>query len=215
MLELDDLTLTLGNARFRIDIALPPTSIHVLLGRSGSGKSTVLNLVAGFTKPDRGDLRWHGESLLLLSPDKRPVNTLFQSNNLFAHLTVAENVGLGLHPGLKLSTEQRRTVKDALVQVGLAGHESKRPPELSGGEQQRVGLARCLLRRQPILLMDEPFGALDGATRQDMLALTRDVITRQSPCTLVVTHDPDDAVALGAKVLRMEDGGIRREGDST
>ena len=211
MLELDDVRLALGAARLRFSLTLPGDSVSALLGRSGSGKSTLLNLVGGFVAPDGGDIRWRGESLLGLPPDRRPVNTLFQHHNLFSHLSVAQNVGLGLHPGLKLSQDERDRVADALERVGLGEHSGKRPPELSGGERQRVGLARCLLRRKPILLMDEPFGALDGTTRREMLTLTREVVGSYSPCTIVVTHDPDDAAALGAEVLRLEDGEVRQE----
>ena len=210
MLELDDTRLALGSARFRFSLTLAERSVSALLGRSGSGKSTLLNLVGGFAAPDGGDIRWRGDSLVGLPPDRRPVNTLFQHHNLFAHLTVAQNVGLGLHPGLKLSRADHAEIAGALERVGLGDQLDKRPPALSGGERQRVGLARCLLRRQPILLMDEPFGALDGATRLDMLALTREVIESYSPCTIIVTHDPDDAAALGADVLRLEAGEVRR-----
>ena len=211
MLELDDVRLALGEARFRFSLALAPDSVHVLLGRSGSGKSTLLNLIAGFEAPEGGDVRWDGASLLGLPPDRRPVNTLFQHHNLFAHLSVTQNVGLGLHPGLKLSRADHAKVREALDAVGLGAHGAKRPAALSGGERQRVGLARCLLRRKPVLLMDEPFGALDGTTRGEMLALTREVIASYSPCTIVVTHDPGDADALGAGVLRVADGEVRRE----
>ena len=211
MLELDEVRLALGGARFRFSLAVGADTVHVLLGRSGSGKSTLLNLVAGFSEPDAGDIRWCGRSLLGLPPAERPVNTLFQHHNLFAHLTVRQNVGLGLHPGLKLSAAERGRVVHALERVGLAGQEDKRPPALSGGERQRVALARCLLRRKPILLMDEPFGALDGATRQEMLALTREIVASYAPCTIVVTHDPDDADGLGAEVLRVVDGEVTGE----
>ena len=213
MLEIDDVRLALGAARFRFDVALAADSVHAVLGRSGSGKSTLLNLIGGFVRPDAGEIRWRGESLLALAPDRRPVNTLFQHHNLFEHLTVADNVGLGLHPGLKLSAEQRRAVADALGRVGLGAHADKRPPALSGGERQRVALARALLRRRPILLMDEPFGALDETTRGEMIALVREVLADYRPCTLVVTHEPDDAAALGAGVIRVEDGALRREGE--
>ena len=212
MLELDEARVTLGSASWRFSLALEADSVNVLLGRSGSGKSTLLNLVAGFLEPEAGDVRWQGRSLVGLAPDRRPVNTLFQHHNLFAHLTVRDNVGLGLHPGLRLSAADRGRVAEALERVGLAAHAGKRPPALSGGERQRVALARCLLRRKPILLMDEPFGALDGATRAEMLALAREVIASYAPCAIVVTHEPDDARALGASVLRLENGAVRARG---
>lgn len=206
MLELDKVELTLGTVHLRFDHVLEPASLNVLLGRSGSGKSTLLNLIAGFVQPDSGDIRWEGRSLLPLPADRRPVNSLFQSHNLFSHLSITDNVGLGLHPGLRLTPTEKARVAEALAEVGLANHGARRPPELSGGEQQRAALARCLLRQKPILLMDEPFGALDGATRQDMLGLVREVIDRYRPCTLLVTHDPEDADALGADRIRLEDG---------
>jgi len=209
VLELDNVEVTLGTVHLRFDHELEPASLNVLLGRSGSGKSTLLNLIAGFAQPDHGDIRWAGKSLLPLSADQRPVNSLFQSHNLFAHLTITDNVGLALHPGLRLTRTDKTEVAEALAQVGLAAHGTRRPPELSGGEQQRAALARCLLRRKPILLMDEPFGALDGATRQDMLTLTREVIDRYRPCTLLVTHEPDDGDALGADRLLVEDGRLQ------
>ena len=108
MLEIDDVRLALGEARFRFSLDVGDDVPHVLLGRSGSGKSTLLNLIAGFVEPDAGDIRWQGRSLLGLAPSARPVNTLFQHHNLFSHLTVADNVGLGLHPGLRLSGRRAR-----------------------------------------------------------------------------------------------------------
>ena len=213
MLELDDVRVARGTTRLRFSLAIGGGAPHVLLGRSGSGKSTLLDLVGGFLEPDSGDIRWEGRSLLGLAPDARPVNTLFQHQNLFMHLSVAQNVGLGLHPGLRLSAVERGRVRAALDEVGLGAHAERRPSELSGGERQRVALARCLLRRRPILLMDEPFGALDGATRRDMLALTRETLADYAPCTIVVTHDPDDAAALGARVLRLADGELHAAAD--
>ncbi len=211
-LELDGARVELGALEWLFDLRLDAHSAHALVGRSGSGKSTLLNLVAGFLEPASGDVRWKGRSLVGLSPAERPVTTLFQHDNLFEHLSVADNVGLGLDPGLRLDAGQRSAIEATLADVGLEGFGSRRPAKLSGGERQRVGLARCLLRERPILLLDEPFGALDGETRAEMLALTRTVIERHRPCVLMVTHDPDDAVAIGAGVIELVDGRLVRRG---
>ncbi len=212
MLELDKLTLSLGPRHWQFDLSLNTHGIYALLGRSGSGKSTLLNLIAGFMRPDEGDIRWQGESLLSLEPAERPVTSLFQQQNLFNHLTVRQNVGLGIDPGLKLSDKQILAIQSVLDDVGLAGHENKLPGSLSGGEQQRVALARSLLRRRPILLLDEPFSALDALTRQEMTALLRQLIETYKPCVIMVTHDEDDATAMQAEVLRLVDGRIMRKG---
>ena len=212
MLEIDRLTLALGTRQWQFDLTLDTHGVYALLGRSGSGKSTLLNLIAGFMQPDGGDIRWQGQSLLDEEPADRPVTSLFQQQNLFNHLTVRQNVGLGIDPGLKLSDKQILAIQSVLDDVGLAGHENKLPGSLSGGEQQRVALARSLLRRRPILLLDEPFSALDALTRQEMTALLRQLIETYKPCVIMVTHDEDDATAMQAEVLRLVDGRIMRKG---
>ncbi len=211
MLELDRLELSIGPNRWEFDLSLDTHGVHALLGRSGSGKSTLLNLIAGFIQPDKGDIRWNAESLLPLEPAHRPVTSLFQQQNLFNHLSVRQNVGLGIDPGLKLNDRQIHAIQSVLDDVGLSGQETKLPGTLSGGEQQRVALARSLLRQRPILLLDEPFSALDAQTRQEMITLLRQLIDRHRPCVIMVTHDEDDAIAMQAEVLRLVDGRVVRE----
>lgn len=211
-LALLDAHVSLGKRAWHFDLELDEHSVHAVVGRSGSGKSTLLNLVAGFLEPVSGDVRWHGDSLLGREPAERPVTTLFQDDNLFDHLSVEDNVGLGLDAGLKLDGAQREAIRMALVDVGLEGFGARSPARLSGGERQRVALARCLLRERPILLLDEPFAALDSTTREDMLALTRRVIERHRPCVLMVTHDEDDAGAVGAGVIELVEGRLVRGG---
>lgn len=206
MLLADSLSVTLGSLQFRFSFSVEQSEILAVFGPSGSGKSTLLSLVGGFLHPDSGTLSWQGDSLLQLPPARRPVTSLFQSHNLFEHLTVADNIGLGLDPALKLSIEQKQRLKDVLEQVGLAGFEKRMPRQLSGGEQQRVGLARCLIRKHPILLLDEPYSALDESTRTEMLELTSGIIESEKLCTLLVTHNREDAVALGAKSMEIVDG---------
>ncbi|ASJ76485.1 ATP-binding cassette domain-containing protein [Granulosicoccus antarcticus] len=211
MLQLDHTGIAFAEREWEFDLTLATHGVHALLGRSGSGKSTLLNLIAGFMRPDSGDIRWQGQSLLPMQPSLRPVTSLFQQQNLFSHLTVRQNTGLGIDPGLKLSAAQIQSIQSVLIDVGLEGMEHKLPGMLSGGEQQRVALARCLLRRRPLLLLDEPFSALDATTRQEMITLTRTVIAQYKPCVIMVTHDEEDAVAMQASILRIQDGRINHE----
>ena len=203
MLQLDNACMSLGNRHWTFDISLQTHGVHALLGRSGSGKSTLLNLIGGFLLPDEGDLQWQGDSLLPLQPDQRPITTLFQQHNLFEHLSVWKNLALGICPTLRVNADQHTQIATALSDVGLAGLEQKMPGQLSGGEQQRVALARCMLRRKPVLLLDEPFSALDATTRHEMVALLKRLINTHQPCVLMITHDESDAKALGADILDM------------
>lgn len=204
MLALKDVDVQLAERQWHYDIELKTHDIYALLGRSGSGKSTLLNVIAGFLQARCGSIQWLGQDIQKLEPAKRPVTTLFQDHNLFSHLTVFQNIGLGLSANLKLDALQKDKLHHVLENVGLAGYEKKRPGSLSGGEQQRVALARCLLRRQPVLLLDEPFSALDTTTRKEMIDLLKRVIDNYKPCVVMVTHDEGDAKAMNATVLRME-----------
>ncbi len=179
-----------------------------ILGESGSGKSTLLNLIGGFLAADSGELSWQGQSLMGLPPSDRPVTTLFQEHNLFAHLDVADNLGLGIDPGLHLLSEDRLRIRHALEAVGLGGFEKRKPAQLSGGQAQRVALARCLLRDKPVLLLDEPYSALDEATRLEMLDLTKKVMQDKQLCTLLVSHNRRDAEILEAGRVYIENGYI-------
>ncbi len=211
MLILEKARLALGDRQWLFDISLDTNGVYALLGRSGSGKSTLLNIISGFQSLDSGDVQWNENSLISQDPAQRPVTTLFQQHNLFSHLTVFQNVGLGIDPGLRLDAEQRSKVITVLTQVGLNNHEHKTPTRLSGGEQQRVALARCLLRQKPILLLDEPFSALDATTRAEMTELLREVIESYKPCVVMVTHDEKDAKAMHANILRMNEGTVELE----
>jgi len=208
MLHIDQVRIALGDKDWCFDTELASDGTYVLLGPSGSGKSTLMNLVAGFLKPESGDIHWHKESLLELAPDQRPITSLFQQHNLFNHLTVAQNIGLGISPSLTLSMQQQTEISAVLQAAGLAGYEQRKPTILSGGEQQRVALARCLLRHKPILLLDEPFSALDTATRATMTDLLKDVIAEIKPCVFMVSHDQDDVTALNAHSLEIIDGSL-------
>lgn len=206
MLELRDISVRLGEFSLRAEMAIPEASRMAVIGASGSGKSTLLSLIGGFLAPDQGQIIWNGSDITRLSPGQRPASFLFQDQNLFPHLSIAQNVGLGLRPDLRLSGEQRTRVTAALVEVGLSGMEDRRPGSLSGGQQSRVALARILLRARPLLLLDEPFAALGPALKSEMLQLVARIAGETSATVLMVTHDPRDARKFAPGTILIEDG---------
>ncbi|GIT91361.1 thiamine import ATP-binding protein ThiQ [Jannaschia pagri] len=206
MLELRALRVDLGAFHVSADLSLTTGGITAIMGASGSGKSTILSAIAGFVPPSAGQIRIDGADVTALAPGARPLSVLFQDNNLFPHLTVAQNVGLGLDPGLRLTPQHREARDVVLTRVGLDGMGDRLPRDLSGGQQSRVALARALLRRRPWLLLDEPFSALGPALRQDMLALLRETTRDEGLSVLMVTHDPGDARSIADSVCMLADG---------
>nr|WP_229583133.1 ATP-binding cassette domain-containing protein [Paracoccus sp. S-4012] len=191
---------------FSADFDVPAGAPVAVMGPSGSGKTTLLSLVAGFLTPTRGRILWDGRDLGPLPPGARPVSILFQDQNLFPHLTAAQNVGLGLRPDLRLSPAQRHSVEGALAAVGLEGLGARRPAQLSGGQQGRVALARVLLRERPLLLLDEAFAALGPALKDEMLDLVGSIADRSGATVLMVTHDPADARRFAELGIVVADG---------
>lgn len=185
-----------GDFVLTADFSIPTGARVAVLGPSGAGKSTFLSVIAGFLDPIKGQICWQGQDITKLAPGDRPLSILFQDGNLFPHLTVEENLGLGLNPTLRLTPSQRQSLAEALEQVGLAGKAKRLPSELSGGEQSRVALARALLRARPILLLDEPFAALGPALKAQMLDLVETIVERANITVLMVSHDPEDARRL-------------------
>ncbi|MDO5529119.1 MAG: ATP-binding cassette domain-containing protein [Paracoccus sp. (in: a-proteobacteria)] len=193
MLRLDRAEAVLGDFRLSADLSLPPAGRYAVIGPSGSGKSTLLGMISGFTPLSDGRVSWEGRDLTGVPPGQRPVSIVFQDQNLFPHLSVAQNTGLGLRPDLRLSREQHEAVATALENVGLAGMGERRPAQLSGGQQSRVALARVLLRARPILLLDEAFAALGPALKTEMLGLLGQIADKSGATVLMVTHEPADA----------------------
>lgn len=212
MLEIRQLRFDYHDSPMIYDLEVSTDSCTALIGPSGGGKSTLLNLIAGFERPVSGNIRFEGHSLAGMAPQDRPVTMLFQEHNLFPHLTAAQNVGLGLHPGLKLTKEQQDKVREALDHVGLAGLGSRFPAQLSGGQRQRVALARSLARNKPLLLLDEPFSALDPGRRKKMLDLV-DRLRKERQLTVVMaSHAPEDARVIADKVAYIADGKVVESG---
>jgi thiamine transport system ATP-binding protein len=213
--RLDGVAFSYGEAGFVFDVSFAPGAITAILGPSGSGKSTLLNLIAGFETPERGRVLIGDADVTVLPPSARPVSMIFQENNLFAHLDVAANVGLGISPALRLSAADRDRISLALERTELAGKERRLPRELSGGERQRVALARALVRERPVLLLDEPFASLGPALRDEMLELTVSVQEERRMTTLLVTHHPHDARRASDRIVFLENGRVAAEGDAS
>ena len=206
MLHADALTFAHPGqaAPYIFSFAAAPGEITAISGASGSGKSTLLDLVAGFLAPASGRLTLDGADLLPLPPQDRPVSLLLQSASLFEHLRTESNVRLGL-PARTDRGVARDRVAQALAEVGLAGTQSQITATLSGGEQQRVALARTLLRNRPVLLLDEPFSALDDETRSSVRDLVRILTVRHGWHTILVSHHADDVRTLASRHFRLID----------
>lgn len=201
MLWLESVEVSQGDFQLRADLEVPRGAFVAVMGPSGGGKSTLLAAVAGFLAPRAGRILWEGQDLGPLGPGERPVGVLFQDGNLFPHLTAVQNVALGLRPTLRPTAGERAAVEAALVRVGLAGLGGRRPAQLSGGQQGRAALARLFVQDRPLVLMDEPFAALGPALRAEMLQLTREVLGGRGATLLMVTHDPQDALAVSDSVI--------------
>lgn len=206
MLAFEAVSVRLGEFTLAADLTIPKGARVAVIGPSGSGKSTLLSMVSGFLTPDRGRITWQGRDLGPMPPGARPVSVLFQDQNLFPHLSVAQNVGMGLRPDLRLDATQRAEVTQALEQVGLAGMGERLPARLSGGQQSRVALARVLLRARPVLLLDEPFSALGPALKAEMLDLLARIAGQTGATVLMVTHDPEDARRFAPQTIVMDAG---------
>lgn len=207
-LELSDVRFRYEDMDMVFDFALPAGVLAALVGPSGSGKTTILNLIAGFETPLSGEILIGGEPMNGRPPSERPVTMLFQEHNLFAHLPIGANVGLGISPALKLTDGDRGRVRNALRRVGLGGLERRLPRELSGGERQRAALARALVRDRPVMLLDEPFAALGPALKREMLHLVAELQRERGMTVLMVTHQPDDARRIASHTVFVHDGRV-------
>ncbi len=202
MLALDAVrfSYTPQGAAYDFTMEARPGEITAIRGASGSGKSTLLDLVAGFLTPAAGTISIDGAVVNALPPEQRPVSILFQSETLFEHLSAARNVALGLHHA------DPARVSAALAELGLTELAGQRAATLSGGQKQRVALARTLLRDKPVLLLDEPFSALDDETRSATRTLVQSLTRKQKWATVLVTHHADDMAAIADRVYRLEGG---------
>ena len=199
-----------------VDLTVKPGELLALLGPSGSGKTTLLRIIAGLAQADRGQVFFDGSDATTLPVQKRQVGFVFQHYALFKHMSVADNIGYGLRVRERANrpskAEIRRRTSELLDLVQLSGYESRFPAQLSGGQRQRVALARALAVEPRVLLLDEPFGALDAKVRKDLRAWLRDIHERTGKTTVFVTHDQDEALELADRVAVLNQGKLEQVG---
>ena len=203
MIKLNNVVFNYQSMPMVFDLQIQAQEKIAIIGESGAGKSTLLNLIAGFEYADSGEIWLNGENHTNTAPFERLVSMLFQENNLFTHLSVEENIALGLKPNLALNAEEKALVEQAARAVNLQDFLTRKPTALSGGQKQRVALARCLLRDKPILLLDEPFSAL--IEMQDLM----DQLCEEKKLTmLLVTHQPKEIERHIDRVIEIHQGKV-------
>lgn len=212
MLELKNIVKKYGNNVILDDISLKikKGEIVSILGPSGSGKTTLLNLILGITDISSGKIIYDGEDITEVPLEKRGFNIVFQDYALFPNLTAYENIVYGLRNKPGISTE--KDVQDFIHLLGLEEHLNKRIDQLSGGQKQRVALARTMVMKPKILLLDEPLSALDGVIKESIKSKIKEIAREFSLTTIIVTHDPEEALTLSDKVLIINDGEIAQYG---
>lgn len=217
MLKLSNVVKSFGKT-----IAVNDASLDVergelicLLGPSGCGKSTLLRVIAGLTDNDSGTVSISNRDVTRNAANRRPTAMVFQSHALWNHMSVERNIGFGLRVRRVAKTEIAQRVSDALQLVGLTGYEKRKPSQLSGGQAQRVALARCLVIEPEVLLMDEPFSALDAHLRQNLRIELKQLQRRLGLTTIFVTHDQEEAMELADRIVVMSDGKIEQIGTPT
>jgi thiamine transport system ATP-binding protein len=208
MIRLEDIGFRYEDMAMNFDLQVAKGELVGIIGPSGAGKSTLLSLIAGFDVPLSGRLSIDGNDMEGVTPDRRPVSMIFQDHNSFAHLDVWTNVALGISPHLKLGEQQIGLVDGALARVGLSQYKLRKPTEVSGGERQRIAIARALVRDKPVLLLDEPFTALGPALRREMLDLIKDIQKEKKLTVLMVTHQPEDVKYAATRIAFVQAGRI-------
>lgn len=192
-----------GGDRLTYDLTIEAGAIIALHGASGVGKSTLLELIAGFETPDRGEILWQDRRLNDLSPWDRPVTTVFQSDNLFAHLTCIENILIAIGADKNTAPNTLLAVHASFDQLGLTGLQDRLPGHISGGQQQRVALVRAMMRQKPILLLDESFSALDWDLRTECFDALQTLVETHNMAAILVSHDLRHADYLGCATHRL------------
>ncbi len=199
----------------RVSLQVAQGELLTILGPSGSGKTTLLKVVAGFETPDGGSVKVAGDEITRLPPAKRDIGMVFQNYALFPHLTVKGNVAFPLEMRNVGRTEIDRRVAEAIAMVELAGYEQRLPRQLSGGQQQRVALARAIVFNPRLLLLDEPFGALDRKLRETMQLEVRRLQRKLGLTTIFITHDQEEALVLSDRIAVMNKGTIQQVATTT
>jgi sulfate/thiosulfate transport system ATP-binding protein len=195
-----------------VSVEIPSGSLTALLGPSGSGKSTLLRVIAGLERPDAGSIEIDGRDATTLPPQRRGVGFVFQHYAAFKHMTVRENVAFGLKVARRPKAEIRARVDELLELVQLPGLADRYPAQLSGGQRQRMALARSLAVQPSVLLLDEPFGALDARVRKELRAWLRHLHDEVHVTTVFVTHDQEEAMEVADRIVVMNHGRVEQVG---
>lgn len=201
-LQVQQLCFQRGTLEWQHSFTLKAGQVVVLMGQSGSGKTSLLECLGGFLAAKSGHLVYAGQHIESLPPEQRPVSSLFQQHNLFEHLSVEQNLKLGFQRG-KPSSIQWESVIEACERLGVLALIKRFPSELSGGQRQRVALIRTVLREQPILLLDEPFSALDDETRIIAGDWMKEQLVTTGQCAVLVSHQQSDSERLADQILRI------------
>lgn len=213
-LEIRDMTTLYknGDGVRNINLSVNVGELVTLLGPSGCGKTTILRTVGGFIQCNSGEILIDGRDITHVPPEKRPTAMVFQSYNLWPHMTVMENMAFGLKLRKVPKDERRRRVMEMLELVKMAGMENKYPGQMSGGQQQRIAIGRSLLLKPDVLLLDEPFSALDAKIRSQMREELRKIQTDLNITVVFVTHDQEEAMALSDRIVVMNKGSFEQMG---
>ena len=208
MIKVKKLKYRFESTSFEFNFDLNSTDIVGVLGKSGSGKSTLFNLLAGFLNPNEGSIFFNKNDITFLKPPERNISILFQDHNNFNHLSIFENIILGIDPDMKQTQNNFKIVKDIMKKVSLNIDLQKKVSDLSGGEQQRVSIARCLLRKKSILLLDEPFNSLDPGLRKTLYEDVKNMSLTNQIMTLISSHLIEELKTVTDKFLFINKGKI-------
>src|ERR1017187_9399784 len=216
-IDVNSITKQFGefNALEDVTLEVPQGSLTALLGPSGSGKSTLLRIIAGLETPDSGTVLIDGIDVSHVRPQKRGIGFVFQHYAAFAHMSVRENVAFGLRIRKRPRDEVRERVDELLALVGLTKWSEQRPSQLSGGQRQRMALARALAVEPRVLLLDEPFGALDATVRKELRSWLRDLVEQVKVTTVLVTHDQEEAMEVADQLAIIREGRLEQVGTPT
>ncbi|WP_018753850.1 ABC transporter ATP-binding protein [Paenibacillus sanguinis] len=201
-----------GDGIHNIDLNVSTGEFVTLLGPSGCGKTTILRSIGGFVDVDEGDIRIDGQSVAALPPEKRPTAMVFQSYNLWSHMTIYDNLAFGMKLRKVAKSEIRKQIIEMLELIRMPGSEKKYPAQLSGGQQQRIAIARALLLKPSVLLLDEPFSALDAKIRAEMRMELKRIQQELNITVVFVTHDQEEAMAISDRIVVMNKGHVEQIG---